>query len=373
MKESKKTMVVERTEQSTVYYLPYTHSLLAKVMNSSVYKIPGFSKIYHFLVLLSGRVMIEIDAFYSFKTFLKTHLKEHHYDAVIVSAPPHNLVRLGYYLLKKFQLPFIVDFRDIWNNDELEIDYQPDFSQRIKNSINRFFMKKWLRKAALVITVSDALAQRLRSITDRKVLEVTNGFEAELFSGKNQLPSADVFTISIIGTIYPKQDLSVIIDGLNKFISIVGKNVKLSFIGIESIEEVAKRVKASLPAECLYTTPRLSRTSAIDYTLTSHVLLYAGWKQYKGIYSGKIFDYLGAKRNILIAPGDNDVIDHIVLQTQAGKIANSADAFSSILTEWYKEWKEKGRLAYEGKEELINHHTREHQAKILATHVRSLI
>lgn len=374
MKENNKAVVVEKNERSTVYYLPFSHSRLAKIMNSFFYKIPGFSKVYHLVLLLCGKIMIEIDACYSFKKFLKIHLKDHRYDFVIVSVPPHNLVRLGYYISKKFKIPFIADFRDIWDNNELDIHYQPGLSQRIKNAINQFYMKKWMKGAVFIITVSDSIAKKLRRITDKKVLEITNGFEDELFSGIQQFPSKNVFTISIIGTIYPKQDLSIIIEGLNRFIAVVGsKHIQLNFIGIESIDEITKKIKNSLPADCIYTSPRLSRQSAIDYTLSSHVLLYAGWKHYKGIYSGKIFDYLGAKRNILIAPGDNDVIDNIVIHTRAGKIANSPAEFSAILNQWYAEWKEKGQLHYEGIDELINKHTRANQANLLAGHIANLI
>jgi hypothetical protein len=289
---------------------------------------------------------------------------------VIVSAPPQNLVRLGYFIKKKYNIPFVVDYRDIWDNDELKDNYKPSFNRKIRTFITKIYMKRWLKEAEFVITVSSSLAKKIRSITKKEVREITNGFEEELFIHKAAIPSKTIFTISIIGTIYPQQDISVIINGLNKFIIAVGAaKVKLNFIGIEAIDKISQEIKSKLVKECLYTTQRLSREAAIDYTLTSHVLLYAGWKNYQGIYSGKIFDYLGAKRNILIAPGDNDVIDSIVTKSNSGKIAHTVDEFYSILMNWYREWETSGTLSYQGKEEIINYYTRENQTKIFAAYI----
>jgi hypothetical protein len=370
IKESDAPMITNKTDQGTVLFLPYHHSWLKKISDTPFFKIPGLSKIYYLCLMLFGRLSVEIDAFYSFKKFLLSYLKDHTFDMVIVSAPPQNLVRLGYYIKKKYNIPFVVDYRDIWDNDELKDNYKPSFNRKIRTVITKIYMRKWLKEAEFVITVSSSLAKKIRSITKKEVREITNGFEEELFISKNAAPSKTVFTISIIGTIYPQQDISIIIDGLNKFIIAAGATkVKMNFIGIEAIDKISQEIKSKLVKECLYTTQRLSREAAIEYTLTSHVLLYAGWKNYQGIYSGKIFDYLGAKRNILIAPGDKDVIDSIVTKSNAGKIAHTVDEFYSILMNWYHEWETRGTLSYQGKEEIINYYTRENQTKIFAAYI----
>jgi hypothetical protein len=370
IKESETPLITNEREHGTVLHLPYQHSRLKKFSDTALFKIPGLSKIYYLFLMLLGRLSVEIDAYYSFKKFLVTYLKDHTFDIVIVSAPPQNLVRLGYFIKKKYNIPFAVDYRDIWDNDELKENYKPGFNRKIRTIITKIYMRKWLKEAEFIITVSASLAKRIRSITQKEVQEITNGFEEELFNHQDVTPSKTIFTISIIGTIYPQQDISIIIDGLNKFITAAGPaKVKLNFIGIEAIDKISQEIKSKLGKECLYTTQRLSREAAIEYTLTSHVLLYAGWKNYQGIYSGKIFDYLGARRNILIAPGDNDVIDSIVTKSNAGKIANTVDEFYSILMNWFHEWEASGVLSYKGKQEVINYYTRENQTKIFAAYI----
>lgn len=40
------------------------------------------------------------------------------------------------------------------------------------------------------------------------------------------------------------------------------------------------------------------------------------WHLYKGVYSGKIFQYLGSKLLILIGSGDKEVLDKVILKSR---------------------------------------------------------
>jgi hypothetical protein len=374
IKESDKPPIIEENESGCLISIPYQHSPFKKISDSALFKIPGVGKLYFLFLLSIGRLSVEIDAYYSFKKFLETYLKTHSFDVIIVSAPPQNIIRLGYYLSKKFNTRFIADFRDIWNNHELNKNYKPSKSEVIKSFIQKRYLKKWLKQAEFVITVSESLARKIRSITSKKVIEITNGFEEELLQGQGIIPSSSVFTISVVGTIYPQQDMSVLINGINKLISETNtQKIQLNFIGIEAIKSVASELKSKLsPDANVYTSARVPREEAIKYTLSSHILVYPGWKNYEGIYSGKIFEYLGAQKNILIAPGDMDIIDQLVEKSGAGKIAHTETECFLILKQWFDEWEKNGSVRYSGKKEIINTYTRESLAKTLADYILSL-
>lgn len=374
IKENLQEMTIVEDTKSRLIRLPYKHSSLKKLAEVPFFKMRIVSQLLFLFYKLTGNFSIEVDAYRLFKTYASDYLEKNKVDLIIISAPPHNLVRLGHYLFKKYRVPFIIDFRDLWNNDELKKDYNPSFRIRIHNLISKFYIKRWLKNTSFVTTVSPPLVNKIKRLTDKEVVEITNGFEEELFSDTQTLPSKEYFTISIIGSIYEKQDISVIINGLNRFISLTDKHkIKLNFIGTKSIASVGDKIRKSLPQECIFLTERLPRETAIRYTHQSHVLLYAGWKNYDGIYSGKIFDYIGARRNILIAPGDDNVIDNIVLSTHSGKIANTVEAFSTTLLEWYTEWQKTGTVTYKGIESSINHYTRENQAKIFTSYILNIL
>ena len=54
------------------------------------------------------------------------------------------------------------------------------------------------------------------------------------------------------------------------------------------------------------------------------------------------------KKNILIAPKDNDVIDDILSLTKAGKSFDTANEVKNFLNEKYQEWLSTGRIKYHG-------------------------
>ncbi len=373
IKENTQEISIEENINSRIIRLPFRHSFKHKLAEQPLFKVKIFSKLLHLFYKLTGNFSIEVDACKAFEIYASEYIKKQKIDLLIISAPPHNLIRSGYRLSKKHNLKYIIDFRDLWDNDELKKDYNPGINQKIHNLINKFYIRKWTKNMEFGITVSQPLASKIEEVTSKKVFEITNGFEKDFFANKKVQPSKESFTISIIGSIYIKQDISVIVEGLKKFLLRADMDkVKINFIGIKTIQSVSEQIKEALPEKCIFLSERLPRETAVDYTLQSHVLLYAGWKQYEGIYSGKIFDYLGALRNILIAPGDDNVIDHIVLSTGSGKVVNTTEDFFSCLMNWYKEWEQTGHVSYNGNETLIDNYTREKQAVILAKYIFSI-
>ena len=98
-----------------------------------------------------------------------------------------------------------------------------------------------------------------------------------------------------------------------------------------------------------------------------------GWKGYTGILSGKIFDYLGVKRPILLAPSDNDVIEQLLKYTQAGFVANEPHEVAEKLEELYIKWVKKHVVEYKGIDMKVKEFTRESQAKKLEKFINTII
>ena len=86
-------------------------------------------------------------------------------------------------------------------------------------------------------------------------------------------------------------------------------------------------------------THRVDRRDALKLLKSANVLIYPVCVGYRGIYSGKMFEYLASGNNILIAPGDNDVLDDLLKETRAGISKNSREEVTLQLQQWYDEWK----------------------------------
>lgn len=105
----------------------------------------------------------------------------------------------------------------------------------------------------------------------------------------------------------------------------------------------------------------------------SHLLWQPEMKGYTGMYTGKIFEYLGAKRTILVAPSLGDVLDRLLEETKAGKSFHSSEEISTYILQKYSEWKENGFIRYEGNDASISFYSREKQSERLLQFIQSVV
>jgi glycosyltransferase involved in cell wall biosynthesis len=101
-------------------------------------------------------------------------------DAIISTGPPHSVHLIARKLRKKFNMPWLADFRDPWS----EIDYL----ERFRLTKPAWWLQKKLEKKVLyeadeVVTVSPSWADDLERIGNRKVRVITNGFDRADFEG----------------------------------------------------------------------------------------------------------------------------------------------------------------------------------------------
>jgi hypothetical protein len=136
---------------------------------------------------------------------------------------------------------------------------------------------------------------------------------------------------------------------------------------------VANRVKAVIPTEFLTITGRVSKQMALQETLDADVLSYCGWKGVKGIVSTKAFDYVASGNYVLIAPGDDDALDNLILECECGISVNSVEEFVGKMEELYNYWLLNGELKKVGNREKIEFYSRENQACIMANYINELV
>ena len=366
---------VTKTDDYTLISLPYPAQLnrfyQRPFLATRVTKLLLYTALY-----AVGDINPKCNAHAAFYDYLVEYLRENPVDFILATAIPMNIIRLGSRLAKKFNIPFIADFRDLWDNNLLADDFKPSFVDRFQRFIYERHLRDWLREARLVTSVSEPLVDEVKRLAPHsKTMVVTNGFEADLFSDaqKQNRPPQDQFVFSVIGTLEERLDLSVMLDGLDLFL--VGKDpaeVKLNFIGAAVVPKVKEIIQLHLGENLANITERVCRSEAIRHMTRSHVLFHAGWRGYRGIASGKIYEYLGAKRNILIAPNDKDVMERIIRTTRAGRVAENHEEFAEVLNGWFNEWKATGDLAYHGLDDKIGRYTREVQAEKLARAILAL-
>ena len=350
---------VEESAESKIIRLPYKLRPLYKWLNGK--KSSVFSSLYYTGNKILGNFHIETDTYEAFYKYALQLLKSERFDMILVSAPPQNLVRLASRLSLKSKIPYAVDFRDNFNNELLKINYQPSITQRFHDKLFSFYLKRWLKNASLVTTVTESIKDILSELA-ANVKVVYNGYENNIFEAVETQRSKK-FNISCVGNLYFKQDIRFMLAGFVKFLNNKDpEKIQINFIGIDRNSGIVDLICNNIPSEFLNVSDRIARPDALKYIKNADVLYYPGWKGYKGVYSGKIFEYLAAQKNILIAPGDNGVLDQLMNNIMAGRSAYSIDEMATTLEEWYSIWLQSGSVPYNGKPELFEFYSRENQA-----------
>lgn len=369
--EYSETEYAEEIINNKLRVIRVPHRWTAKYKATQKTKIAG---LYYWYDKLFGRFHLETDAYNSFYKAAQRILRTDMVDLIIVSSPPLNIIRLGHELKKETKIPFLADFRDSYNNHKLNPNFRHSVKQRAESYLFKKYLNHWLINADAIVTVDKAVADTINKNFSQPVLVIRNGFETDLFK-KNDVPSdKEVFRLTVTGNLYPEQDIAFLARGIGKFITdIKPKSFKAQFIGLRDNPTVVEILRRYIPDANLFLAPRQPRIQALEIMSGSQILLQAGWRDYKGWIPGKVYEYMAAGKNILIAPGDGDILDRVIQETGTGFSAHTVDSMANYLEEKYIEWQLKGKLTFNGNMEIIKKYSREAQNARLITFIKDFL
>jgi len=326
-----------------------------------------------FLSFIRGNFFIPDPKLFWIKSsvkYLQRYLNKNDVDVIISSGPPHSMHLIAQKLHQKNDVKWLADFRDPWS----DIYYNKDFKElSFAKNKNKKLEELVLKNADCVLTVSNALKKEFSKKANR-VEVVTNGYDDELQEPTKE-PLDKKFTISYIGLL-PKQsnpeNLFRVLQVLCSQHKGFENDLQLNFIGdISDVVKTAVFNNKLADNSCFI--DYVAHAKAVEYQRKAQVLLLLipNVKKCKGILTGKLFEYLIAKRPILaIGPEDGDLAD-IINDTNAGVIVDfeNEDKLSSEIIKLYHQYK-KGNLEVNSKN--IKKYHRKELTKKLAFIINSL-
>lgn len=294
-------------------------------------------------------------------------------DVIMSSSSPVTSHLIAYHLKRKWKIPWIADLRDLWTQNH---SYR--YGQ-IRKFFERKLELKMLKIADVLVTVTPPWAKELGTLHKRAfVYSITNGFDPELMGGK-QVDLTTKFTITYTGSIYTgKQDPSKFLSALKDLIfeKIINVNdIEVRFYGPKS-ELLEREIKRYELSAFVKQYGIISREISFEKQKESQLLLIFYWSDWriKGWYPLKLFEYLGAQRPILITGGSgNDVVEKLLHEAGAGIYCKTSEDVKDALKKAYFEYKNKGRVFYNGKIEQINQYSYREKAREFAKILDSLI
>jgi hypothetical protein len=348
------------------------------------------SSLHTFINFLGGNLDVELLSAYSlYKKFLFEHLEHNHYDLVLSIFSPHFHLKLAYEIKKWFGIPYVLDFRDLYNNSILDFGYKSSFKERIQSKIISLWWKNWINGALFFTITSKPWLEKLKEITrtTSNGFVVTNGYESMVDEiSKDKLKNKKL-QICHIGSIYNNQRLDIFFDGLKLFIESTTGNqplqIAVKFIGANRKREGSRITGyANIPTDLVnffrehiefQLTERISKEGALIYLSKADLLIFPSFPTTPGTYSGKIFEFLGSKRQILAFPSDNGVLDDIICETKSGVVLDTAQEVCAYLEHIYSYWLGYGSVEYNGDVTSISKYSRKNQVKVSSKLIHSFL
>jgi glycosyltransferase involved in cell wall biosynthesis len=223
------------------------------------------------------------------------------WDLVVSTAWPYPVHQIAF-RLHKYGLAkkWIADWRDIWIGNHL---YSGLFPFTL---IEKFYERLWMKKADIITTVSEPLADILRKRYGDKVSVIYNGFDPEDYENlppEKAYSQDGTFRIVYTGSIYPGwRDPSPLFEAisiLKKEGKITPDRLQVIFYGNNAnMTPLASKFNI---AECIQYGGFIPRQQALHYQRDADALLFleSESNSLQGILTGKLFEYLFAGPPIL--------------------------------------------------------------------------
>ncbi len=283
-------------------------------------------------------------------------LKEQEFDAILSSSRPETCHLIAAKLVEQFKLPWVADLRDLWTQSY----YRPDAPFR------KYFEQKLeirtLSLADALITVSGPLSEKLETLhSGKKVLTIPNGFDPD---DVWESPLTSKFSITYTGGLFEgRRDPLPLFKALRILIEenkVDPRRLQIRFFGRPQ-HWLDKEIKDNGLENIVFQFGIIPRETALAKQRESQLLMVLNWNdpREEGVYTGKIFEYLAAKRPIIAVGEPGGIVSALLEKTGVGYCASDADRLKEILLGYYKEYSETGKVSYHGKEEVYEYSHKE--------------
>ena len=285
-------------------------------------------------------------------------------DAIYATSPSFAEITVGFLLSRKLNVPMVVDFRDIVEQDE-----HRGFRRRLLY-VRHIARRYWVtRQARHAIAVSDEQQKILARRLSIPVSVIVNGYDPEMFRVLADVQSA-TFTINYVGRILGQwlRDPAVFFEALDLLMEdrdVDRSDIEVNFIGCEAavLNPILARYRCK---ELIRIRDRIDYERVPDLIGRSCINLVLTNRGRTGILTTKFFEYLAVRRPILCVPSDLGALDAIIAKTRSGLASADAAEVACYIKQFYLQWKASGGMLPLIDSIDVENYSRKHTAQELA-------
>lgn len=291
-------------------------------------------------------------------------------DVIFSSSTPHTCHLIGSYLARKYNVPWVAEFRDLWSQNNV---WQRMFPL---NYCEAWVEKKVLQPAKMLVTVSETLKDDLIQLHKKDVVKVMNGFCLTQWSPDNspdyERNKKDELVIRYTGKLYDgRRCPQLLFDALNEMdLSEIKITVEFYVPDPDYLHYLIKKYPRLDGVINVKSQVDYKASLALQKTADINLLIEGNDIAAKGNLTGKLFEYLSSYRPILAIAHPESEIKQVLNHTKAGELLISKQEIKYFISEKMKE-KCRGHLFNPNKENTLQY-SRDSQFKFLYDKLKSL-
>jgi len=357
-------------------------SLLSNIPKQvEVLHIPGFEflnyyqrfkefKLHKIISLLDKITAIpdrQIFWFNNVKKKLSKMINLKDFDLIYATYGPGSNLLVGQWLKKKYQLPFIIDFRDDWSNHP---QIKGNMWLRLKQPIFVKYEKKCVDASEKVICQNENMKinfiMKYPNKNKNKFAIIPSGYDEEVFKAREELQnvffSCDKFNIIYTGSFYGFQSPERFIKAIKALIKekpSYQEKLRIYFIGNVKTKEVLGYMKEEIMKKILKIIPFMSHESLLQYLYRADLLLLIIGEMpgAKAVYTGKLFEYIAINKPILAIIPPNGAAAEVIHETNSGFIVDhsSTEDIQKMIEFLYQQWTRKELFVQQNKKAVMKY------------------
>ncbi len=262
---------------------------------------------------------------------------ENNIDVIFSTSPKMTAHLIGRTLAKKYNKPWVSDFRDPWTGvikRSLPLRKWDEYLESIViNEANKII--------SIMKEINNDFLKKYPSVDSRKFITISHGFDSEDFQDI-QAKNFKKFTIIYTGTFYKGRDPQKLLQALKLLLEENEKlrnDIQVIFLGNEYLNTKNLIEKFGL-GDIVISIPHVSHKECLSYLLGAHVCYFNVTK--RDAITVKLFDYICSKKPILALIPENSPAARIIHYTKSGividpeKIREIKEAIMSFYEDYKK-------------------------------------
>ena len=245
-------------------------------------------------------------------------LADHPIDIILSSSPPMTGHLVAMELKREFSLPWVADFRDVWEVNPPERLYAD--RDRVDQAYH--LLDEIAASADAVTRVNDSIGRTVFA----SAVTIMGGFDPDDFSG---IADRDEhFTLCYVGTVGPLAPMECFFHAAaeaSKADSEFAAEVRFRFIGINDADAILNLAAGYGLKERISIMGYLPHRQALTQAVQASVYVLSVPREHPIITTGKLFDYLALPGPILAAAPSGGEAEKIINAYNAGLCSDPDD------------------------------------------------